>query len=116
MTLAQHAQAPATLRVRELKAGDKLPVGTLLCPKQAPKAALQALYRQRWHIELKLRNIKTTLDMYTLSCKTPAMVVKEIWVYLLDYNLIRLPMIHAALLVSDRYGVRQFLPPGGRFG
>jgi len=36
-----------------------------------------------------------------LSCRTPAMVVKEIWVYLLAYNLIRLLMAQAALL-ADR--------------
>ena len=48
-----------------------------------------------------LRNIKTTLGMEMLSCKTPDMAEKEIWVYLLAYNLIRLIMAQAALL-SDR--------------
>ena len=38
--------------------------------------------------------------METLSCKTPAMAVKEIWVYLLAYNLIRLMMAQAALLAD----------------
>ena len=32
-----------------------------------------------------------------MSCQTPAMAVKEIWVYLLAYNLIRLMMAQAAL-------------------
>lgn len=36
--------------------------------------------------------------MEMLSCKTPTMVEKEIWVYLLAYNLIRLMMAQAALL------------------
>ncbi|GBE07481.1 hypothetical protein BMS3Abin11_00589 [bacterium BMS3Abin11] len=45
-----------------------------------------------------MRNIKTTLGMEVLSCKTPDMVRKEIWVYLLAYNLIRLLMVRAALL------------------
>ena len=48
-----------------------------------PKAALKEFYRNRWHVELDLRNIKTTLGMEVLSCKTPEMVIKEIWVYLL---------------------------------
>ncbi len=70
---------------------------TLLCPKQTDKAAVATLYKSRWHVELDLRNIKTTLGMERLSCQTPAMVVKEIWVYLLAYNLIRLMMAQAAL-------------------
>jgi hypothetical protein len=35
-----------------------------------------------------------------LSCLTPEMVTKEIWVYLLAYNLIRLMMAQAALLAN----------------
>lgn len=54
-----------------------------------------------YNIELDLRNIKTTLGMEMLSCKTPAMAQKEIWVYLLAYNLIRLMMAQSALL-ADR--------------
>lgn len=98
MTDAQFAQAPETLFVRELATGGKILVTTLLCPKKTPKAALKALYRSRWHVELDLRHIKTTLGMDMLSCKTPAMVHKEIWVYLLAYNLIRLMMAQAASL------------------
>ena len=61
------------------------------------KEALAVLYLQRWHVELDLRNIKTTLGMDILSCKTPEMVEKEMWVYFLAYNLIRLVMAEAAL-------------------
>ena len=39
--------------------------------------------------------------MEKLSCRTPAMVEKEIWVYLLAYNLIRLLMAQGAFL-ADR--------------
>ena len=100
MTDAQYAQAPETLTVRELAVSGKILVTTLCCPKQTPKAALKALYRERWHIELDLRHIKTTLGMEMLSCKTPAMALKEIWVYLLAYNLIRLMMAQAATLAG----------------
>ncbi|VAW79010.1 hypothetical protein MNBD_GAMMA15-1535, partial [hydrothermal vent metagenome] len=41
------------------------------------------LFLQRWHVELDLRNIKTTLGMETLSCKTAEMCEKEMWVYFL---------------------------------
>ena len=97
MPQVDYDQAPDTLQVRELHTGGKLLVTTLLCAKKAPKAALQLLYRSRWHIELDLRNIKTTLGLEVLSCKTPAMAEKEIWVYLLAYNLIRLMMAQAAI-------------------
>lgn len=98
MTPDQYTQAPESLTVRELASGGKILVTTLLCPKQTPKAALKALYYERWHVELDLRHIKTTLGMEMLSCKTPAMAQKEIWIYLLAYNLIRLMMAQAAVL------------------
>jgi len=47
-----------------------------------------------------MSNIKTTLGMEMLTCQTPVRVIKEIWVYLLAYNLIRLMMAQAALLAD----------------
>ncbi len=96
MSKAAYEQAPATLTVRELRVGGKTLVTTLLCPKQTSKADLKLLYRDRWHVELDLRHIKTTLGMERLSCLRPDMVVKEIWIYLLAYNLIRVMMAQAA--------------------
>lgn len=101
MTQVAYDQAPATLMVRELRTGGKTLVTTLLCPKDTHKSALKALYRSRWHVELDLRNIKSTLGMERLSCQTPTMAIKEMWAYLLGYNLIRLMMAQAAL-VTDR--------------
>jgi hypothetical protein len=87
--------------VREFQAGGKIMVTTFLCPKETPKHLLKTLYRQRWNAELDLRNIKTTLGMEHLRCKTPEMAIKELWVYLLAYNLIRLLMAQAALLADQ---------------
>lgn len=98
MTPEQYDAAPEALTVRELATAGKILVTTLLCSKQTPKDVLKALYRERWHIELDLRHIKTTLGMEMLSCKSASMVQKEIWVYLLAYNLIRLLMAQAAVL------------------
>jgi hypothetical protein len=100
MSQAEYDQAPDTLTARELRTGGKILMTTLHCPKQTSKAALKALYKDRWHVELDIRNIKTTLGMEMLSCRTPAMAEKEIWVYLLAYNLIRLLMAQAALLAD----------------
>jgi len=101
MSPYEYDQVPATLKVREFQADGKIMVTTFLCPKETPKSVLKALYRQRWNVELDLRNIKTTLGMEHLRCKTPEMAVKELWVYLLAYNLIRLLMAQAALLADQ---------------
>ncbi len=100
MSQSDYDQAPLTLKVRELYVGGKILVTTFVCPKAVPKAVVKALYRSRWNVELDLRNIKTTLGMDILRCKTPEMAVKELWVYLLAYNLIRLLMAQAALLAD----------------
>ncbi|PCH64232.1 MAG: IS4 family transposase [Gammaproteobacteria bacterium] len=92
--------APETLSIREFRAGGKTMVTTMTCPKEAPKSELKALYKSRWNVELDLRSIKDTLGMNILSCKSAQMVEKEIWVYLLAYNLIRLMMAQSALLVD----------------
>lgn len=100
MSQDYYDNAPETLTVRELKTGGKTLVTTLSCPQQVPKAALKSLYKERWHIELDLRNLKTTLGLETLSCKTPDMAVKELWVYLLAHNLVRMIMAKSALLAD----------------
>lgn len=100
MSPEAYERAPARLSVRELRTGGRILVTTLLCPKRTSKAELKALYRQRWHVELDLRHIKTTLGMERLSCKTPSMAEKEIWIYLLAYNLIRVMMAEAAVLAD----------------
>jgi len=103
LSQADYDTAPETLRVREFrcKAGKgnkgKTLVTTMCCPKRYKKGELKELYKQRWQIEINFRHIKTTLGMDVLSCKTPEMVEKEIWVYLLAYNIIRVLMAQAAL-------------------
>jgi len=100
MTAEQYASAPETLVIRELEVDGKTLITTLSCPHSTPKEALKSLYKSRWQVELDLRNIKTTLGMDTLSCKTPQMGEKEMWVYLLAYNLIRLVMAQSALMAD----------------
>jgi len=92
--------APETITVRELKTSGKVMVTTMICPKVVSKAELKALYKQRWSVELDIRHIKDTMGMNILSCKTPEMALKEIWVYLLAYNLIRLLMVQAAFIAE----------------
>jgi IS4 transposase len=67
----------------------------MLSATDDPKKALAALYQKRWLIEVDFRDIKTTLGMNILSCKTPELCRKEIWTYFLANNLIRLLMSQA---------------------
>ena len=62
---------------------------TLTDPSLYPVEELAALYARRWDVELDFRHIKTTLGMEVVRGRTPAMVRKEIWAYLLAYNLVR---------------------------
>jgi len=100
MSEADYNAAPGELMLRECRAGRKVLITTLLNATEVPVQALKDLYRSRWQVELDIRHIKTTLGMDTLSCKTPAMAEKEMWVYLLAYNLIRLIMAASASLAN----------------
>lgn len=99
-------QLPATLTVRLVRFRIKTHNGrckkitlitTLLDPVLWPVALLAELYAWRWRIELFLRDIKTTLQMDMLSCRTPKMALKELEMHLIAYNLIRAFMGEAAL-------------------
>ena len=61
-----------------------------------PLAELVALYGRRWHVELNLRYLKSTLDLNLLPGKSVAIVRKELTAALLAYNLIRACMVLAA--------------------
>jgi hypothetical protein len=71
-------------------------VTTLLDAELYSATALTDLFAWRWHCELDLRSLKQVLGMRRLRCQTPAMVRKELWVYLLAYNLLRVRMAQAA--------------------
>jgi len=96
MSGEDYAALPDELILREVKVGKKILVTSFLSPRSVRKAALGELFRLRWHVELDLRAIKTTLQMAELSCNTPQMNEKEVWVHFLAYNLIRLLMAQAA--------------------
>lgn len=96
MTTEQYQGYPAELTLRETKVRKKVLVTSFLKPREVSKRELEKLFLQRWNVEVDLRHIKTTLGMETLSCKTPDMCEKELWIYMLAYNLIRLLMAQAA--------------------
>jgi hypothetical protein len=72
-------------------------VTTLLDPKAFPKRAFPELYRRRWMAELYLRDIKTTMGMDVLRCKSPDMVHKEVLMFRIAHNLVRALMVESAI-------------------
>lgn len=71
-------------------------VTTLLDPKAYPAEEVASLYLHRWEIEVRFRDIKTTLGMEMLRTKTPEMIEKELLMHQIVYNLMRLVMLKAA--------------------
>ncbi len=102
LTARQWQQLPAqitvlrfTATIRGFRGRRVTLVTTLLDPQRYPAAEIIALYARRWGLELCLRDLKTTLGMERLRCKTPDMVEKELLAYLVAHNLIRCVMAEA---------------------
>ena len=105
MTEVQFATLPETLLVRELRfvtpqRGQRTRVitlvTTLLDPVAYPAAALAELYLGRWQIEVNFRHLKTTMGLEVLHCKSVAGVLKEMYMFAIAYNLVRLVMLEAS--------------------
>jgi hypothetical protein len=96
MDEATYAGMPASLTMREVRAGGWTLVTSLVDAKSVSKMELVELYHSRWHVELDFRSIKDVMQMDELRCKTAQMVRKEVAVHLLAYNLIRTVTAHAA--------------------
>ena len=105
MSAEAYAALPETITVRELRytiavAGRRTRVvtlaTTLLDAQRYPAAEVAALYGQRWQIETNFRHLKQTLRMDVLRCKTVAGVAKELAMYAVVYNLVRLVMQEAS--------------------
>jgi hypothetical protein len=54
------------------------------------------LYRQRWQVETCFAHLKTTMKMDVLKCRSADGVLRELAVYLIVYNLVRLVMLRWA--------------------
>lgn len=99
------AKLPETLRLRELRFATPQKgyrtkvitlVTTLLDPIVYPAEALAQLYLSRWHIELDFRHLKTTMGLEVLHCQSVPGVLKEMYMFAITYNLVRLVMLEAS--------------------
>jgi hypothetical protein len=105
ITPEQWLAVPNTLKIRHITVHVTIPgfrvhtiqiATTLLDHRAFPPTAFEELYRRRWLAELFLRDIKISMRMDVLRCKTPDMVEKELAVHILAYNLIRITIWQAA--------------------
>jgi hypothetical protein len=112
MSAKSFAALPATLRVRELQYTLARPgfrvrcvtlVTTLLDAQVYTKQHLAEVYGLRWTIETGFDHLKTTMNMNVLRCQTVEGVMKELTIFLLVYNSVRMTMCEAAR--------RQGVPP-----
>ena len=106
MDAETYATIPETLSVRDLKVHvdvkgfrvqQLIVITTLTDAERYPREEIAKLFRLRWHVELDLRNIKTSLRLDDLRGKTPETIRREIWMHWLAYNLTRKVMAQAAI-------------------
>ena len=90
-------ELPKTLKIREINISGKILITTMLNPKITTAITIKNLYKEIWNIEVDFRNIKSTLDLHSFKCKSPDMILKEMWINFLAYNLIRTLMLESAL-------------------
>ena len=105
MTPEYWAQLPDEISVRVVRVKAQVPgfrtrsvlrVTTLLDPAKYPPSELAKLYLRRWEMEICFRHLKTTLQMDVLSCKTPAMIERELRRHFLVHNVVRRVALEAA--------------------
>jgi hypothetical protein len=105
MTAEAYALLPESIPLRELRyrvaqrgyrVREVLLVTTLLDAQLYPATELATLYQQRWEIETNLKHLKQTLRMDVLRTKTVDGIHKELAVFAIVYNLIRMLMLQSA--------------------
>jgi Transposase DDE domain len=101
------AALPETLVLREVRYHIGTPgfrtraitlVTTLLDAEAYHVSDLAELYRRRWQVETSLAQLKTGMQMDVLHCKTVVGTLKELTVFAMVYNLVRLVMLQSAML------------------
>ena len=110
MSPEEYAQIPETMELREIRFQLTEPgketeiitvVTTLTDPVEYSKEDIAELYGFRWNAELDILQIKQTFNLDHVRCKSPEMVLRELWVTLLAYNLIR-KLTATAAAVHDK--------------
>lgn len=96
---------PDEIEVREIKfkinrkgfrPKEVIVVTTLLDPERYPKDEITDLYMDRWEVETNIGYLKQTLSLDILKGESVDVVMKEIVLHTICYNVVRLVMLEAA--------------------
>lgn len=105
MSPEQYQALPTTLVVREIRRTihrrgyrplTLTITTTLLDPVAYPTEAIVKLLERRWDVETNLRHLKTTMGMEVLRTQSVAGIQREVWAFVLIYNLVRVILLEAA--------------------
>jgi hypothetical protein len=105
MSEAEYRALPESIVVRELRyrievpgfrTQEVTPVTTPVDAELDPADALAELYGARWRVEEHLKALKQTMKMDVLKCMTVDGVLKELTMYAVAYDLVRVAMGEAA--------------------
>ncbi len=118
ITLAEWGKLPEKMKVRLVRMkgngrDGKLRtiylVTTLTDAALYPTEEIGLLYAERWKIEVKFRDIKTTMGLEMLRVKTPEMAVKMMTMIQIAYNLVKalqLEAISGRSILIDELGYK----------
>lgn len=134
MTAQEYDALPDSILLREVQGNVCRPDGqritvtmvtTLIDANKYSPRALAKILERRWDVEVNFRHLKTTMKMDVLRCKTVDGVIKELSVYALVYNLVRLVMLEAArrqrvpakrISFADTLAWLRYAQPGSSLG
>lgn len=63
-----------------------------------PADEIVGMYRVRWDIELRIRDVKTTMEMELLRTQSPDMIKRELMMFAIGFNLLRYLQVHGAAI------------------
>ena len=105
LTVQEWAELPEEITVRVIRvqvkqkgfrARELVLVTTLLDATTYPAQQIATAYLRRWRLEMCLDDLKTTLGLDALRCRSPAMIHRELLALLIAHNLARAVMAEAA--------------------
>jgi hypothetical protein len=107
MTQEAYEAYPSQMRLREVDISKEVShvkknrepfviVTTLLDDKAFLKSKLAKFYKNRWRVEVAIRDLKSTFHMEHIKAHTPEMLEKVIWAHILAYNVLRWHMLNAS--------------------
>ena len=81
---------------------------TLLDPVTWPASQIAALFLRRWRVEMNFDDLKTSQEAAVLRCQSPEMIMRELLMHAIAYNLIRRLMLETSILMGVPLDTQSF--------